>query len=178
MLIVLIYAELGCICSTTAAGGLLRRYGSLRSVLLPYLEVAVTTSTLISLVLLALFVFFGFVKASIHLPDTLLVLLLWFLFGFIVLFRRQILARRLLIPHTRHWLQRCLWMVCCVALGEVIIFAWPVFFVSFSTLNLRIDLFIGLLGLAIAGILRGWDWRVRLMLLLSWLMIALCGYYL
>src|SRR5262249_52829825 len=54
MLVVLIYAELGCVCSTRVAGALLRRYGWLRAVFLPYVEVAVATTALIGLILFAL----------------------------------------------------------------------------------------------------------------------------
>jgi hypothetical protein len=45
----------GCICVTMAAGSLLRRHGRLRSVLLPYLEIALPVSILISMAFGSLF---------------------------------------------------------------------------------------------------------------------------
>jgi hypothetical protein len=103
MLIVVIYAELGCVCTTIAAGALMRRYGKLRAALLPYLEVAVVTSALTGLLFAILLYICTPSTTGEQYRDFLLILAFWLaLFGILLTWKKGILLKTYLRRHYRN----------------------------------------------------------------------------
>jgi predicted Ser/Thr protein kinase len=231
MLIVVIYAELGCVCTTIAAGALMRRYGKLRAALLPYLEVAVVISALTGLLFAILLYIFTPSKNEAQYTNFFLILPFWFaLFGILLTWKKSFQHARRLFRVTRllvlyacgmltarcyraeghvadalriearcqaiyeqlpvlkslilHYLNRSPINIAVVITFSLVVY-WAVrvlpsyltYFFNFPDRHISMDLLICLLGLAITGMLRGWDWSIRLLLHLGWLMSVFVNYY-
>jgi hypothetical protein len=164
MFIALIFAEFGCVCSTMWAAALLRRYRDPRAVILPYAEVAVAMTACVT----GLFFLWaeGYYRHGWR-PDFLLVVLTWLTVASILCGWKGLVRLR-----RWGWLEGLVLTAAALALiflvltslFEKSIAAW-----SLGNVSIRPDLFVVLLGLAMAAILRGWAWSVRLLLHLGWI---------